>query len=270
MVFLPDSTPNDQTTISKYQQEAKTPLARAVAMSVNTPAEFTYAASLKVECRTMRQRIVGWFHGTKDNPGPTALAYASWKKLTAEESKAIQVIAQAEAIIENKLLAFRAAEARRQAAEQLLAEAEAKRRAEDERLDTASVLAAEAALAGDASLMAAAEEMLDFPVEVAPVYVASAVPKVVGVSFPKRLHVEVTDLRALVLAVAAREMIDMLPVAHPGTELLKEVLEAFKPPRRSAMGALTSVLSWLKTEAKQQGTAFALPGVLAEERDDVK
>lgn len=273
-------TQNDQTTIDNYQAEALTPLRTAQALTVKDAASYARAGDLKVQALGIRQRIEEWFQGTKAAPGPKALAYQAWQSLCKKEKDALGSLAEAEKLLGRKMTEYlRADEVRRQAA-QRVADAEARRKAEDERVDAAVAIEQTAVALGDHALLAAAEEMIELPIEIAPVYVASDLPKIAGLPVRHPLKVTVNDLRAVILSVAAREMLDDL--GREGdhelvllTEKVSAFLHRYAPPRRSALqpirrdavnaieggGCVDLNMKWLRAEADEQGEAFELPGV---------
>lgn len=282
--------PSDPTMMAaaRYQKEALEPLAKAQALQIRTADDYQAAGELKVACRKLRQGIALWFRGTPAQPGMIPKAHASHQELCTKEAGALKPLKDADDLLERKMLAWKAADKKRQAAEQQAAEAAAQRVAEDERLAQAVALANEAEAKGDAALMRAAEELVELPLDVAPVYVGSSVPKVAGVVSKKEPHVEVTDMRALVLAVAAGVMkeeararlasytvqehvaiVGFLSKFEPTSYAALEGVRYDKAGRIDGLGVLDVHMKWLRDEYGRRRESFKLAGVLAEDRDAI-
>lgn len=118
------------------------------------------------------------------------------KDITALFKPAIDRLETAKKSISKGMLDWEREEEQRRQEEQRKAEEEARKRAEEEALEQAAA----AEQAGDTELAA---QILEEPVEVAPVRVASTVPRSSTAFSRETWSAEVTDIMALVKAVAA-------------------------------------------------------------------
>jgi hypothetical protein len=96
--------------------------------------------------------------------------------------------------------------------------------------------------------------------------VQSVVPKVAGISTPKRLVVELVDKRALVLAIAAGEMLN---ATQPLVPAIEAFLKGFYPVR-DGLHYLDVNLPNVRREGVNKGERFAMAGILAEKREDIR
>jgi hypothetical protein len=139
-------------------------LAKARALTIRNNDDYRAADAISVGLLALEKSIKADFKPSKD------AAFAAHKTIVAQEAAHLNKVSEARAIIRPKLMAFEN-EQRRIAAE------EAKRReaiARKEAEDRAIAEAAEAEKQGDT---ATAEAIMEAPVVVAPVVVASELPK---------------------------------------------------------------------------------------------
>jgi hypothetical protein len=118
-------------------------------------------------------------------------------------------------------------------------EAEARKQADEQKLADAVRLENLAKATGDTVYQQQAEQVLEAPVSIE-VHAKAAPPKLEGVSFVDEVGVVVDDWSKLLWSVARGEV-------KPHAKTMEKVREA--------------LTSWLVVEAKQQGDAFAVPGV---------
>lgn len=162
---------------------------RARALTVDSDETFHEAGNLLVGVKALRKEI-------EDHHRPViAAAFAAHKAATAAKKKLDDPLDVAEGVLKRSMAAYHEAQERARRAEQLRLEAEARRQEEERRLAEAEALEAEGRHEEAAQTI---EELIVAPV--APV--APPAPKVAGVSFREQWTAEVTDLSALVRAVA--------------------------------------------------------------------
>lgn len=125
------------------------------------------------------------------------------------------------------LTAYQAAERRKREEEERLAREAAEKQAQEDALQRAIELAA----AGEDE---AAEAVLEEPVIAAPVIIPVSAPKPTGSVAKKSYSIRVTDLKALVAAVAAGKVLPLAVVANE---------------------------SWLGAKARNEKEAFCVPGI---------
>lgn len=150
------------------------------------------------------------------------------------------------------------AETARVAAEQIRLNEEARQRAEEEQLANAISVVDQRPDMADAILAA--------PTEIAPTYVFSHVPKTDGATNAKRLFLTVTDERAVLLAVAAGEMLDVLEKSTNYTERasVTKFLATFGPVKNKLVYIGDVKTGPLRADANKLQDAFKVPGVTAE------
>lgn len=122
-------------------------------------------------------------------------AHKAHKVATAKRSELLAPAKEAERIVKAAMLAWSQAEEKRAREEQAAAEAAARKEAEEAQL----ALAAEVEAGGDHE---GADAILDAPTYTPPVVARKAAPKVAGISVRTTWSAEVTDLGALVRAIA--------------------------------------------------------------------
>ena len=225
--------------IVQYRQQAPELLALADALVIASDAEMVLAAEQTKMSSAACRAIKAMFKPAKD-----ALNEAK-KQVTALESGLLAGFEKADTILRRKMADYRNEQLRRASEERRQREAEERKRREDEQLAQAARLETLARTTGEAHYQRSAEFVLDQPVRVAVAAVAPEKPK--GISFREETGVEVTNIGALVAAVAAGEV---------------------------SVDALLPNHAWLRTEAKQRGTAMKdgdtlFPGVLVTKTTDV-
>jgi hypothetical protein len=151
-----------------------------------------------LKCREARKRIAAVFDPHIDRAKAAKMAAdATRAGLVAEKTAAEAPIVEAEGIVNREIMRFDAEDRKRREEEQRIAEAKARKEAEEKALAEA----AEAEASGDRE---EAEEIIKEAVH-APVFVPPPPPppKLVGSAEVTTWKMEVTDLKALVLAVAS-------------------------------------------------------------------
>ena len=182
-----------ETQTAEIEQLESTALAwpeRAEAIAITDQQTYNHAADLIVEIVGLRKQVVDHHKPIKD------AAHKAHKVAIAAEKKLLDPLKQAEAILKRAIQGWTWEQEKiRQEEQRRLAEAQRKAD-EDARL----ALAVEAETNGATSETVG--EILDTPV-VTPAIVAPATfQKANGVSTSLRWHAEVTDIKALCLAVA--------------------------------------------------------------------
>lgn len=174
----------------QIEAEAQSLAAQAADVVVTDAASYEGAAGYLKCIMAYQQNVRALFAPHKK------AAHKMHADLCADEQRHLAAPEAAEKLVKIAMVHWAAAEDRRIAEARRQAEAEAKRIAEDQQL--AEAAAAEAA--GEAEV---AQSIMDQPIMVAPPPVVRAAPKVAGVAVITRWDAEVTDLAALVRAVAA-------------------------------------------------------------------
>jgi hypothetical protein len=165
---------------------------QATEMTVVDQASADRAGALIGDIRALRKRVAETF-----DPIVTA-AHQAHKTAVAKRTEHDSPLATAENLLKGRIGLWTEAEQRRRREAQAAAAAEQRRLDEEQRLAEAVALEA----AGETE---AAEQVLATPTPLPPPTVAAARPKVAGVSVRPIWNVEVTDLAALVAAIAAGE-----------------------------------------------------------------
>lgn len=127
---------------------------------------------------------------------PKKLAHEAHLAVTSLENECLAPDLEAERIIKPKMAAWNFEQERKRRQEQEKAEAEARKQAEDEKIAQAAALEK----AGDT---AAAEEVMAEPIMIPPIVRPVETPKVPGISYSTVWRARVTDMKALIDAVAA-------------------------------------------------------------------
>lgn len=149
--------------------ESRSQLDVAQRMIVDSPASYDFAAVVKRELQTLRKRIASTFD-------PIITQWHAGHKSTIEAKRELDTPpAKAMKIIEDKRLAWQAAEDRKRRAEEERLRAEEMKRAEDQRIAEAVRLEAE-------GRNEQAQAVLEAPIAPLPVVLPTTVPKSVGVS----------------------------------------------------------------------------------------
>lgn len=233
----------------------------ALTEAVGALAEITLdthgqAKSLLAEVRTARKQVEQFHDAQK---APLNLVRSRALDLEKEDVAPFKSL---ETALGAKLLAFDTELERQRKAEQARLQAEAVEKARKEADDRAKALRAAAKaeddLATKKQLNAQARALKEAPVFVAPVVVAAPVA---AVSTVTRWSAEITDLEALVVAVAVGILKRRATVGQfTSMTILAEQdapLAALEPER------LIESHPWLNTAASQGREEFRLPGVVA-------
>jgi hypothetical protein len=208
-----------------------------------------------------------------------------------DEQKYTGKVAQAKKLIEEKALAWKRDDDRRQREERARQEAEERRRAEEMRLAQAAALEARGNELQNEGLKAAAVRMLDEPLDIAPTQLAKSTPKVSGVKTVERRQacgafawsllgsklranepltdadwdaakvIKGQDLENLIICMAATFLCER--------EIPAEVRAFLKPlASRCVTPGMVEVKSQAILQAeKQYGAAFHLGGITIQKRE---
>lgn len=216
-------------TATSIETTALSRIDQARQLRVRDETDYASAGDFLLALRGLRRSIDDTFDA------PIAAAHAAHRAAIAAKKKHADKVDEAERIVKREMGRFlKDQEDRRLAHETALearaqAEAEARRAQEVERLAAAGETVAAAAVAAE-------------PLEVPAVFVPPSVPHVSGISARKTYRAVVTDLLALVAAVASRRV-------------PKEALLANQP--------------FLNAQARDQKQALGWPGVAVEEEQVV-
>lgn len=192
---------------------------------------------------------------------PIKKAHDAAKAVTLDEERRKRApLDEAKRAIGSQMLAWKAAEEQREKAARQIAQAAAKRQAEERVLAQAVEMAERGAASGNQTLQREAERLLDRPLQhVLPVSTRSVVPKVAGVKTVERLVVEITDLPALLMAVGVA--VDQSQ-PHP-VRSLDGLLD--NETTRTKLAEVFATI--LRPVAQFRGDAFHVPGVVARKKD---
>lgn len=217
--------------------EAMTWPDRARAAIVTDASTYEIAAQMLLGIKDLRKKIADTFDPHCKR------AFEAHRALTKEKADAEAPLTQAERIIKDSLRAYDAEQERLRREAQRLADEEARRREEDERVARAAALEREGREFGDDMLVEEAHALINEPAPVvtaAPI--AKATPAVKGISYRTTYSAQVTDLVALIRFVAAN-------------------------PSHAAL--LTPNMTALNAQARSLKQALRLPGVHVIETRDV-
>lgn len=137
-----------------------------------------------------------------------AKTFAAHKEAKAQETKHLEPLLKAEAFVKNKLAIYDEEQEniRRIEEAKLQREADKKRREAEAKAEEARIAAEKARKAGDdaeaARLAAKAEKQEEKAAEIVAPVLAPRVEQPTGISFKEQWYAEVTDLMALVIAIA--------------------------------------------------------------------
>jgi hypothetical protein len=230
--------PNDPEILS-YRSQAPELLAVAQSLTITSDAGLIEAAEhtklATSACRAIRDLF---------KPAKKALNDAKIQ-IAGLEAQLAAGFEQADTILRNKVVAYRNEQTLRALAERRRKEEEERKRREDDQLAQAARLETMARTTGQEHYERAAQMVLNQPVRVAILEEQPVTPK--GLSFREETAVEVTDIAALIAAVAAGAVDSK---------------------------ALLANTTWLRNEAKQRGTAIKdgdelCPGVVVIKTPDV-
>jgi len=231
----------------------------ALAVKITTPAECVAASEFLSRVQKVRRWVSGIFDSAK-KPLNTAK-----RDLDKQQRESVGALESIEAEIEARILAFREQERleRERIARQERERRETEARAEQEQRAAELRKAAEDApskkvarlLEEQANIIASAPPVIDHVVPSAdePELLA------VGIHERQRAHAAVHNRDALVLQVAAQEMI-----RRGAPTLIAQWLQQFKPHPQASMDCLVPAMPKLNTLAKGLKSDFALEGVSVE------
>lgn len=233
----------------------------STALTIATREDYVAAGERRVAIKAYLAKVHAYWDPTIQS------AYTHYVDLRDQKRKPFLAPAEAEdEALQKAMTAWLQADDARQQALQDAAVADARRVAEEERLQAAVAL--EAAAPGDAHVQAAVDSLLDDPVDVAPVYLAPTVPVVTGLRGPtKRQVVTIVDPIATVLAVAAWVMLERLqkgPVSPQHRPVIHAFLSTFHPADATWAVKVDDVA--VRRAAAQPRTAFKLAGVTVESK----
>lgn len=183
--------------------------------AITTAEDYAAAVNIGKSLRSMRKGIEEFFSPLK------SAAHKAWKEVCNTENRILEPVTTAQRSLDGKLGRY----LQQQEADRLERERvarEAAQKAEQDRL------LAEAAHLSETGQQAEAEKVLDqaVAVEAPPVIMPSSVPKVAGASTRQNWKFEVTDLKALVEAVAAGKV--PLNAIRPDDTFLGQMARAMK------------------------------------------
>lgn len=205
------------------QKEIAPTIVEVDAIKVLDVATYECAGNACKTLTTLEKRIKDYWEED------IARAYSMHKSLVSKREEMMKPVSARKALLRDQMKAWEDEQERVRREEQARADAEAKRLAEEQAL-------AEAAMHEAAGDHEAAAAVIEQPLAPAPVVVASTVPKGFGTFTRRTWRAEVTDLMALVKAVAAGKA----PI---------KCLEANMP--------------FLNNQARALNTAMNIPGVKA-------
>lgn len=174
---------------TQIEESADALTERSQGLTVTDATTYKVAATFLLDIKAYRKQLGETFDPI------ISKAHAAHREAIAQKKKHEGPAIEAEGIVKGRMLEWQREEQARAQAEARQAEEAARQRAEEEQL-----AAAEAAeKAGDA---AAAEAIISEPPVVAPIVARPAAPKVEGISTRENWSAEVTDITALICAIA--------------------------------------------------------------------
>lgn len=176
--------------IKKIEAKGLEAVEAAKSLVVTTPEGYLFATGFVKGLKQLAKDIENDFADSKDK------AHKAWKSVVAQEAGHLKPVEEAVRIANSKITPYLEAEEKKRQDEERRLNEEARKREEDERIATA----AQAEKEGHKE---EAEAILNVPAPVPTVVVPKAVPKAQGTSMSYRYSAKVTNLMALVKAVAA-------------------------------------------------------------------
>lgn len=151
--------------------------------------------------KRLREKIVLFYSGTREEPGMKPLAYQTWKKICDSESFFLTRGDAAEKFAKNVITRFDSEEEEKRKAKEALLQAEKdeKDRKERERFLTRAEKAEAKGHVEKAEALREEATMLDYS---SPVQIASSVPKMKGVSTVSRYKAVLVSMMDLIKAAA--------------------------------------------------------------------
>ena len=165
---------------TQLNQETSSIVAEAQAMEIKNDATYVSSGEGLKKIKTVRKRITDFIGPMKKS------THEAWKKVVASEKGLLAPLDTAEGIIKRKMVSWDQEQEKSRRDEQRRLDEEARKLAEEEQLKEAE--AAEAR--GDNE---EADEILNAEVEVAPVILPEATPKVAGISKRKNWKARVVN-----------------------------------------------------------------------------
>lgn len=221
---LEDNLPLDTVAVPTGEPSPWQP----VPVTVRSVADYEAAGARRAAIKAYLKGVHDYWDKDIDD------AFQHHRNLCAKRKRFLDPAETEERQLKDAMDVWLNAEDARRRAEQAAIEAEARRRAEDERLAAAEALANSAP--GDAHVQAAAESLLAEEIEIAPSYLAPVAPKIAGLRAPSRRRQVEIDTTAVVLAVAAGLMLDALDAvpSTPHAAAVRTFLNTFQPARNMA------------------------------------
>ena len=247
-------------TIARLDNAIQTLETQAEAFTCATPADYALGDAAVGRIRQLEKLFTDVVYG------PTKAYYNDkLKEVRAEEAQRLPVLERVKRAIAAKMLAWKAEEDKRVADARRAAEEEARKAAEEVRLQQAVKVEERAKATGDTELAGVADKLLDQPLDIAPVQVQSAVP--IGGHTKVRMidDVRVTDLGQALVAIGAT----LLTSDSRCTDELRKALESFccKSSRdildspKAAKNLTAALETWARDEYKVRGEKFVVPGI---------
>lgn len=183
----------------QLKQQGLTLVEQAAAIVIKDQLSYNEAARLLLQVIVpFRKKWHSYWHGSDDAPGPIKLAYKSYKSLQEKFNEVDEPAEVAEKAVKRAIVAWDAAEQKRQEELQRLAQKDAEDEEEERRL-AASIIAENNGATEEQIRQIVSAPSCAIAAPVAPTYRPAA-----GVSKPRdNWSAEVTDFKALVKAVAS-------------------------------------------------------------------
>ena len=210
---------------------------RARALAVTDAESYAKAAELIKGIKALAKHIE---EKTADN---ISRWFKGHRAAVAEKAEMLAPLTEAEFIIKTRFRAYDDAQEKIRVEAQRVADAIALKVEQDRVLAEAAAMEREAAATGDTQLQADAEALISAPVYVAPVQVAKATPVISGISYVTTHSARVVDKLKLVQFVAANPQF---------------------------IGLVDANQVALNQQARSLKTAMRIPGVVVEEKRDVR
>jgi hypothetical protein len=193
---------------SRVTEKALTFPDQARRIVIADPQSYEHACDFLKGIKALRDEIAETFDSH------IRRAHEAHKALLKEKQDAEAPLAEAERIAKDALVAYNREQDRLRREEEARRREQARLEEEERRLAEAIELEEAGRAMGDVGMVAEAAELLEAPISVPVVAVASSTPKVSGIAYRETWSARVTDLKALVKYVAANPQFANLLTAN--------------------------------------------------------
>jgi hypothetical protein len=184
-----------QTKIERYRAVSVDMLKKADGLRITNTQEYEVAAEIGRAIKDIRRKIVVYWDGTNEEPGPCKLAHRTWKSTISKRDEMLKPLDRGTVQVDRVITDYDKEQERVAFEKQREADLEERRRQDE--LTKARLEAAKERSAPREELRQIKQEAKMQPVRTAPIRTV----KPDGVSVPKRWKGRVTNLKSLLAAV---------------------------------------------------------------------